>query len=174
MDFSRFIPAAVFPVFSSALEKKCWLLETVLDLPLHYKLFLETEETLRQYPDLSDALIRRILKYRNQYESFSQFAICRGLVRIFLDLKEKAPGHIPYARVLGFRKDSAPLLGQIKKSTSIPMLTKAADASSILNKDGLGIFNQTCEASNLYEMLLCRKTGQPFVHEFQKPPRIIL
>ena len=54
------------------------------------------------------------------------------------------------------------------------MLTKAADASSILNKDGLGIFNQTCEASNLYEMLLCRKTGQPFVHEFQKPPRIIL
>ena len=83
-------------------------------------------------------------------------------------------GHIPYARVLGFRKDSAPLLGQIKKSTSIPMLTKAADASSILNKDGLGIFNQTCEASNLYEMLLCRKTGQPFVHEFQKPPRIIL
>ena len=92
----------------------------------------------------------------------------------FLDLKEKAPGHIPYARVLGFRKDSAPLLGQIKKSTSIPMLTKAADASSILNKDGLGIFNQTCEASNLYEMLLCRKTGQPFVHEFQKPPRIIL
>lgn len=186
MDFSRFIPAAAFPVFSSALEKKCWLLETVLDLPLHYKLFLETEETLRQYPDLSDALIRRILKYRNQYESFSQFAdllktrditrsaICRGLVRIFLDLKEKAPGHIPYARVLGFRKDSAPLLGQIKKSTSIPMLTKAADASSILNKDGLGIFNQTCEASNLYEMLLCRKTGQPFVHEFQKPPRIIL
>ena len=100
MDFSRFIPAAAFPVFSSALEKKCWLLETVLDLPLHYKLFLETEETLRQYPDLSDALIRRILKYRNQYESFSQFAdllktrditrsaICRGLVRIFLDLKE--------------------------------------------------------------------------------------
>ena len=146
----------------------------------------ETPETLRQYPDLSDALIRRILKYRNQYESFSQFAdllktrditrsaICRGLVRIFLDLKEKAPGHIPYARVLGFRKDSAPLLGQIKKSTSIPMLTKAADASSILDKDGLGIFNKTCEASNLYEMLLCRKTGQPFIHEFQKSPRIIL
>ena len=186
MAFSRFIPAAAFPVFSSALEKKCWLLETALDLPLHYKLLLETEESLHQYPDLSDALIRRILKYLNQYESFSQFAdllktrditrsaICRGLVRIFLDLKEKAPGHIPYARVLGFRKDSAPLLGQIKKSTSIPMLTKAADASSILNKDGLGIFNQTCEASNLYEMLLCRKTGQPFVHEFQKPPRIIL
>lgn len=72
--FSRFIPAAAFPVFSSALKKGCMLSETTLDLPLHYKLLLETEETLRQYPDLSDALIRRILKYRNQYESFSQFA----------------------------------------------------------------------------------------------------
>lgn len=186
LDFSPFIPSAAFPVFSSALKKGCWLLETSMDLPLHYKLLLETEETLHQYPDLSDALIRRILKYRNQYESFSQFAdllktrditrsaICRGLVRIFLDLKEKTPGHIPYARVLGFRKASAPLLGHIKKNSSIPMLTKAADVPSILDKDGLPIFNKTCEASNLYEMLLCQKTGQPFVHEFQKPPRIIL
>ena len=147
MDFSRFIPAAAFPVFSSALKKGCWLSETTLDLPLHYKLLLETEETLRQYPDLSDALIRRILKYRNQYESFSQFAdllktrdvtrsaICRGLVRIFLDLKEKAPGHIPYARVLGFCKNSTPLLSQIKRNASIPLLTKSADASSVLDKD---------------------------------------
>lgn len=186
MDFSRFIPAAAFPVFSSALKKGCWLSETTLDLPLHYKLLLETEETLRQYPDLSDALIRRILKYRNQYESFSQFAdllktrdvtrsaICRGLVRIFLDLKEKAPGHIPYARVLGFCKNSTPLLSQIKRNASIPLLTKSADASSVLDKDGLDIFQKTCKASGLYEMLLCRKTGQPFIHEFQKSPRIIL
>ena len=186
MDFSRFIPAAAFPVFSSALKKGCWLSETTLDLPLHYKLLLETEETLRQYPDLSDALIRRILKYRNQYESFSQFAdllktrditrsaICRGLVRIFLDLKEKAPGHIPYAQVLGFCKNSTPLLGQIKRNASIPLLTKSADASSVLDKDGLDIFQKTCKASGLYEMLLCRKTGQPFIHEFQKSPRIIL
>ena len=74
-------------------------------------------------------LIRRILKSRNQYESFSpvcgssenqgcshRSAICREyLSRIFLDLKEKAPGHIPYAQVLGFCKNSTPLLGQIKQ-----------------------------------------------------------
>ena len=76
--------------------------------------------------------------------------------------------------VLDGQQRTLSVMQYLEKSTSIPMLTKAADASSILNKDGLGIFNQTCEASNLYEMLLCRKTGQPFVHEFQKPPRIIL
>ena len=131
------------------------------------------------YPELSDALIRRILKSRNQYEGFSQFAdllktrditrsaICRSLVRIFLDQKTKAPGHIPYARLLGFQKSSAPLLSQIKKSSSIPLITKAADASAILDKTALRLFNETCAASNLYEMLLCHKTGQPFIHEMK-------
>ena len=184
-DFSGLLPGGALPVFLDSLKKNAWLLESVLDLPLHYKLLLETEETLHQYPELSDALIRRILKLRNQYSGFSQFAdllktrditrsaICRGLVRIFLDLKEKTPGHIPYARVLGFRKSGTPLLGQIKKSSSIPLLTKAADAPSILDADGLRIFQETCAASNLYEMLLCHKTGQPFTHEFQKSPRIL-
>ena len=184
-DLSLFIPDAAFPVFSAFLKKGLWVSESALDLPLHYKLFLETKETLHTYPDLSDALIRRILKSRNQYEGFSQFAdllktrdiarsaICRGLVRIFLDLKEKTPGHIPYARVLGFRKKSAPLLGQIKKNASIPLLTKAADAAAILDQDGLQLFQETCDASNLYEMLLCQKTGRTFVHEFQKPPKIL-
>lgn len=184
-DFSGFIPKAALPGFLSCLNNGSYLTESALDLPLHYKLFLETGETLHTYPELSDALIRRILKSRNRYEGFSQFAdllktrdiarsaICRGLVRIFLDLKEKTPGHIPYARVLGFRKASAPLLGQIKKNSSVPLLTKAADATAILDKDGAKLFEETCNASNLYEMLLCQKAGRTFVHEFRKPPKIL-
>ena len=184
-DFSRLIPSASISGFLDSLEKGAWLSDSALDLPLHYKLLLESEETLQMYPDLSDALIRRILKSRNQYEGFSQFAdllktrditrsaICRSLVRIFLDQKTKAPGHIPYARVLGFRKNSAPLLSQIKKSSSIPLITKAADASAILDETALRLFNETCAASNLYEMLLCHKTGQSFIHEMKKPLRII-
>ena len=179
------IPSASISGFLDSLEKGAWLSDSALDLPLHYKLLLESEETLQMYPDLSDALIRRILKSRNQYEGFSQFAdllktrditrsaICRSLVRIFLNQKTKAPGHIPYARVLGFRKSSAPLLSQIKKNSSIPLITKAADASSILDENALQLFHETCEASNLYEMLLCHKTGLPFIHEMKKPLRII-
>lgn len=184
-DLSRLIPSASLPCFLDSLKKGAWLSDSALDLPLHYKLLLESEKTLKMYPELSEALIRRILKSRNQYEGFSQFAdllktrditrsaICRSLVRIFLDQKTDAPGHIPYARVLGFRKNSAPLLSQIKKSSSIPLITKAADASAILDKTALRLFNETCAASNLYEMLLCHKTGQPFIHEMKKPLRII-
>ena len=184
-DLSRLIPSASLPGFLDSLKKGAWLSDSVLDLPLHYKLLLESEETLKMYPELSDALIRRILKSRNQYEGFSQFAdllktrditrsaICRSLVQIFLDQKTKAPGHIPYARVLGFQKNSAPFLRQIKKNSSIPLITKAADASAILDETALRFFNETCAASNLYEMLLCHKTGQPFIHEMKKPLRII-
>ena len=104
---------------------------------------------------------------------FDVMTLGRSLVRIFLDQKTKAPGHIPYARVLGFQKNSAPLLSQIKKNSSIPLITKAADASAILDETALRLFNETCAASNLYEMLLCHKTGQPFIHEMKKPLRII-
>ena len=184
-DFSRLIPSASISGFLDSLEKGAWLSDSALDLPLHYKLLLESEETLQMYQDLSDALIRRILKFRNQYEGFSQFAdllktrditrsaICRSLVRIFLNQKTKAPGHIPYARVLGFRKSSAPLLSLIKKKSSISLITKAADASAILDENAFQLFHETCEASNLYEMLLCHKTGLPFIHEMKKPLRII-
>ena len=101
-DLSRVIPSASLPGFLDSLKKGAWLSDSVLDLPLHYKLLLESEETLKMYPELSDALIRRILKSRNQYEGFSQFAdllktrditrsaICRSLVRIFLDQKNKS------------------------------------------------------------------------------------
>ena len=73
-DFSRLIPSASISGFLDSLEKGAWLSDSALDLPLHYKLLLESEETLQMYQDLSDALIRRILKFRNQYEGFSQFA----------------------------------------------------------------------------------------------------
>lgn len=136
------------------------------------------------YPELSDALIRRILKSRNQYEGFSQFAdllktrditrsaICRSLVRIFLDQNNSTRTH-SLCPGTWLSKNSAPLLSQIKKNSSIPLITKAADASAILDETALRLFNETCAASNLYEMLLCHKTGQPFIHEMKKPLRII-
>lgn len=182
-DLSRLIPSASLPGFLDSLKKGAWLSDSVLDLPLHYKLLLESEETLKMYPELSDALIRRILKSRNQYEGFSQFAdllktrditrsaICRSLVRIFLDQKATAPGHIPYARVLGFQKNSAPLLSQIKKSPQSVITSRRCICGH--RKTALRLFNETCAASNLYEMLLCHKTGQPFIHEMKKPLRII-
>ena len=59
-------------------------------------------------------------------------------------------GITPYARVLGFRKESTDLLSELDKNTSIPLITKLADASQILpapayemlKKDNLNKQNQ--------------------------------
>ena len=110
-----------------------------------YCLLQETEESLCTYLDMSHALARRILSCRDQYETFSQFAnllktkeitqtrIQRALLHMLLHI-QSVPAQIPYARVLGFRKNNSALLGKIKKCGSIPLLTKLPDAAAVLEK----------------------------------------
>ena len=78
------------------------------------------------------------------------------------------PATVPYARVLGFRKKSSALLKEIKDSSSIPLITKLADADSLLSEAGKVLLSETTFASNLYEKLLCQKSSRNFVHEYQK------
>ena len=193
---SGLIPDTSLSLFRKAVQCNAIVSESDLDLLLHYKLLLENAETLKKYEGLSDALIRRILKLRNQYRGFSPFAdllktrditrtaICRGLLHIFLNLTSSGTeppalscAHLKnsasYARVLGFRKDSSQLLRAIKEHSRIPVVTKSADAGRLLSQDAFSSFQETVEASNIYESVLCAKTGQPFQHEFEKKLRIL-
>jgi Predicted nucleotidyltransferase len=138
---------------------------------LRYKLLSETATTLTNYLDVSRDLANRIINALNYFESFSQFAallkskeltrtrINRALLHILLNIK-KIPA-INYARILGFRKDAAPLLGELKKSASIPLITKLAGST----------YNDF--AANLYESALSEKYQRPFVHEYRKPVVIV-
>ena len=79
-----------------------------------------------------------------------------------------APTQIPFARVLGFRRESSELLSRIKQHSRIPLITKLADAQNLLDSEGNQILSETVFSSNLYEKLLCLKTGRKFCHESQK------
>ena len=100
-------------------------------------------------------------------KELTQTRIQRALLHIILDIRD-VPPIVPYARVLGFRKESSTLLKEIKHSSSIPLLTKLADADSLLDEIGLKLLAETTFASNLYEKLLCQKSGKKFIHEYQK------
>ena len=53
--------------------------------------------------------------------------------------------HVPalsYARLLGFRRQAAPVLSEFKKHSSIPVITKAADASSLLSDEAAAVFSK--------------------------------
>ena len=59
---------------------------------------------------------------------------------------------LSYARVLGFRQSALPLFREIKKRSSIPLLTKAADAKKLLLPSELDEFLLNVRASDLYHI----------------------
>ena len=178
------MPEDSFHILEDARRQNAFLTEADLDLLLHYRLLGETANHLCTYLDVSPALAQRICNRRNEYQGFSQFAsvlktkeltqtrIHRALLHILLHIHNVPPA-VSYARILGFRKDSAPLLAKIKADSSIPLLAKLADAPAVLDAQGIQILEKNTFASNVYESLLASKTGQKFLHEYQKPVVIV-
>ena len=173
------IPGQAFPVFQKAVNSGEFLTENSLDSILSYCLMKENVKSLSSYMDVSEDLARRIINQQNLLLSFSQSVsvlktreltqtrIQRALLHIILNI-HTAPTQIPFARVLGFRRESSELLSQIKKHSRIPLITKLADAQKLLDSEGNQILSETVFSSNLYEKLLCLKTGRKFCHESQK------
>jgi len=178
------IPGQAFPVFQKAVNSGEFLTENSLDSILSYCLMKENVKSLSSYMDVSEDLARRIINQQNLLLSFSQSIsvlktreltqtrIQRALLHIILNI-HTAPTQIPFARVLGFRRESSELLSQIKKHSRIPLITKLADAQKLLDSEGNQILSETVFSSNLYEKLLCLKTGRKFCHQSQKQLIII-
>ena len=173
------IPKQAFPVFQKAVNSGEFLTESSLDSILSYCLMKENGKNLSSYMDVSEDLARRIINQQNLLLSFSrsvsvlktreltQTRIQRALLHIILNI-HTAPIQTPFARVLGFRRESSELLSQIKQHSQIPLITKLADAQNLLDSEGNQILSETVFSSNLYEKLLCLKTGRKFCHESQK------
>ncbi|MCD8153457.1 MAG: nucleotidyltransferase family protein [Clostridiales bacterium] len=183
-DFPENLAAAVPEdtgrILRKARREGALLTQEDFSLLLFDRLLFVTEEELLSFPGIPEALARRMLRLRSRYQSFSQFsdllktrdithgAVRRGLIQLLLELKS-VQETVPYARVLGFRRDSTDLLHRIKKQASIPLLTKLPNARKVLDEKGLAILGESTRASNLYQAVLSSKTGQPFVHEYEKP-----
>ena len=172
------MPEAVFPAFQNAVASHGLLTADDFSLLLAARLLSETKESLCCYLDLSPDLANRILRLRYVCSSFSEFAlqlktkemthtrICRTLMHLLLNQKTMYPAS--HNRILGFRKSAGSLLKEIGKQSSLPLITKAADAPRLLTGDALSAFENDIQASLLYETIRSHKTGTPFVHEYTK------
>ena len=144
---------------------------------LIYQLMRETPDSLTRYLDVTDDLARRICHLRGEFRSFRQFAdllktrnttrvqMNRALLHILLGITPEDYERIlhPKAlRLLGFRTASAGLLTQIKANGSAPLLAGNALLPAMYDKRDLF-------ASELYEYVPARKSGQPFTQEFRHP-----
>ena len=137
-----------------------------------------------QYLDCDKDLSNRICKLLPQYTDFVSFAhllksknytytrICRVLLHIMLNIKNEDMHYAPYYRVLGFRMSAQELLSQIKKTSSVPLITKPASAQSLLHESAYSVFELDLYAAALYEQMACQDFA-PRINEMQQSPIII-
>lgn len=91
--------------------------------------------------------------------------VSRALLHLALGMREedisrwKDEGYALYARILGFRRQSSPLLSCLHKKSSIPLITKMADASQSLVPSALALLEQEVYASHLYQTVRMKRSG---------------
>ncbi|MGN1180502.1 MAG: nucleotidyltransferase family protein [Suilimivivens sp.] len=163
---------------------------------LHYRLLSERDRGFAGYLDCSSDLSDKIVKNLPDYTDFTGFCtllkskditytrVSRVLTHILLGIT--APDSfrkplflrelpVPYARLLGFRKDSAGLLSSIKKNSSVPLISKLADASSLLGNDSIALqmLRQDILASDIYESVFSHKYKKGLLNEYKQSPIIV-
>ncbi len=191
IDFSNVMPDLAYSDLFDEITSG-----NILDLDdfsamLYYKLLQEKTIGYTSYFDVSPALSDRITNKLSTFTSFKNFIeevksrdrtytrISRCLMHILLDITErdlesyKLIDFVPYARILGFRKDAEPLLSEIKCRTRIPMITKAADASGILYSEPWKMFRGEIKANEIYYSARAIKTCTPAKNELSTPLVIV-
>lgn len=91
--------------------------------------------------------------------------VSRALLHLVLGMREedisrwKEEGYALYARILGFRRQSSPLLSCLHKKSSIPLITKMADAAQNLSPSALALLEQEVYASHLYQTVRMKRSS---------------
>lgn len=114
-------------------------------------------------------------------KNYTDVTIRRFLLHFLLHLPDTDYLHdaadipIPYARILGFRKESSKLLAMMREKSTIPIIQKLAAANSLLYEDAIAyeIFSMDIRASQLYEHISSQKAGRKMVQEMTRNQVII-
>ena len=179
-----YVPEKAYSLRAENCSKRLPIFVDDFSSVLLYKLLSSRNADLTDYSDISPELENRIKNGLTEITSFSGFIdsikckqytrtrISRALLHILLDIRVediaryKSCDYVPYARILGFKKSAAPLLTAIKKNSTIPMLTKMADAEKHLTSIGFDMLNQEVFASNLYQSVVYHKYGYRMKNEY--------
>lgn len=141
------------------------------------------ETELTDYMDVSDNIAGRIKSNFYDFTSYENFIdavhskeytksrVMRALLHILLDIKKydyEDDNAIGYVRILGFKKNSTQVLGTIKDNCIVPVISKAKDASRLLDEEAYHIFKKDIHAANIYEQSCSFKYSNNPVHDYSK------
>jgi predicted nucleotidyltransferase len=188
IEFMReHMPAESYEILQERAKKAPLIEPNSFSEMLYYKLLNEKKEGYTKYFDVSPDLSDRIVNHLDEFRSFDDFCnvlkskevtytrISRCLLHILLGLTDdvfdkcRALEYTPYARVLGFRKDSSPLLTKIKMKSSIPLITKLADACDILSEDAYAMLENELRMNDIYLSAAALKSNSAIRNDFSTP-----
>ena len=150
---------------------------------------LYKDEDLSKYCDITAELANTIKKniYEPDKKSFSDFIlglksknytytrISRGIFHILLnhlksELEEfKSDKDMnSYIRLLGFRKSSSQLLGEIKKRSKLPVISKVSNAKDLLGEKSLKLFENNIYSDFLYNSIYFEKYGERLINPYRR------
>ncbi len=179
------VPESVYSILKENFNSNFPIFKNDISLLLKYKLLIEEISGYANYFDLSSDFSDRIQNHLYEYTYFDEFCtllnskqitfsrISRGLLHILLNITKddillaEKPENI-YARMLGFKESATPLLKEIKANSTIPFISKLADAQNMLSKDAYHLLEKDILSSHIYESLKTDKFGTPISNEFTR------
>lgn len=181
------MPESAYNTMLSELEKGRPVDVDEFSSALYYKLLMEANVGYSRYLDVTPDFSDRIKGHLEQFESFSSFCnllksknmtysrISRCMLHILLDITDsemqerRVQDMITYARILGMRKDAAPLLTEISAHTHIPLVTSLADAQKSLYPDALRMLERDVRRSSIYYASVAFRNHKAAQNEFRTP-----
>lgn len=169
------VPPSVYTLLEEHCGIDCPVLPDDLSALLHYQLLSEQATGYTNHPDIDQDFSDRISHMLPRYHHYTSFCeqlktknrtytrISRSLMHILLHITREEfaaycnAGYILYARMLGFRKDALPLLSAIKEKSTVPLISKLADADSVLTPLGSHMLAKDIYVSHIYEMISRQK-----------------
>lgn len=181
------MPSRAYRILQREFQRSCPVRSRDFSLPLHYRLLsFSSSAELTVFQDISEELAKRIFRLIPAFENFEQFTsliktkqytesrIRRCLFHILLNIRtedvacQKSNGWNGYARLLGFRKESSPLLHEIKEKSRIPLITKLADAEKILSPEEMSFLQNDLFASHVYQSVVTNRFRRHSYTEYQQ------
>jgi len=183
-NISNAMPQDSFALLKNAC--KCNQLMTINDFSesLGYCLLSQAPNVFSSYADCNQDFSNKIKNALNEYVLFEDFIdtlktkdmtytrVTRCLLHILLGIKQtdytigRAIGFAPYLRILGFKNASSKLLSTMKREATTPLISKVADASTLLDYETNKFFDKDIFASNLYYQHVARKSGTKPKNEY--------
>ena len=188
----EFIPPLVYKEMVKDYQKYFPLFPDDFSPLLAYKIIQEQDSGFDAYFDIDKDFSDKIKKQLSSYTNFSAFCdalksknmtytrISRNLLHILLNIYQAdidlfcSQDYVYYAKILGFKKESAPLLSKIKADSSIPLISKMADASNLITSEtGRKMLVQEIQADDIYRMAVQQKFHAHLPNEYQRQIVII-